>query len=128
MSHGAADVPRAPGPENPNMEKAPMMKAISRIGFALLALVWLAHAAFAAGPSYRLKVDGLACPFCAYGIEKKLGALDGVEGVKTNLEEGTVTVTMKDGATLDEATAKRAVKDAGFTLKEFKQVSPRNTN
>lgn len=100
-----------------------MTRILSRFALAALATAWFAAAALAAGPSYSLKVDGLACPFCAYGIEKKLTALPGVAGVETNLEAGTVTVTMKDGATLDEAAAKQAVKDAGFTLKGFKQLA-----
>lgn len=98
------------------------MKHFARSVFALLLAGWVATAALAAGPSYRLKVDGLACPFCAYGVEKKLGALDGVERLETNIKDGTVVVTMKDGAVLDEATAKQAVKDAGFTLNGFEQV------
>lgn len=106
------------------MKKITMIKALSHGVLACLAAAWFAAAAFAAGPSYRIDVGGLACPFCAYGIEKKLSALDGVERVETDLKSGTVSVTMKDGATLDEATAKRAVKDAGFTLNGFKQVSP----
>ncbi len=98
------------------------MKPIARTVLALLLAVWVGTAALAATQSYRLKVDGLACPFCAYGIEKKLGALDGVERTETNIKDGTVIVTMKDGAVLDEATAKQAVKDAGFTLNGFEQV------
>ena len=39
----------------------------------VLSLGWGA-AAFADGTRYELRVDGLACPFCAYGIEKKLTA------------------------------------------------------
>ena len=35
----------------------------------LLAMV-LSGAAFAGGNQYALAVDGLACPFCAYGVEK----------------------------------------------------------
>lgn len=60
---------------------------------------------------------------CAYGIEKKLSALEGVERVETNLREGAVIVTMKDGATLVATTAGQAVKDAGFTLKGFERLS-----
>jgi len=98
------------------------MKTLSHLALALLVAVSTAAAALAAGPSYRLEVAGLACPFCAYGIEKKLSALDGVERIETHIKEGAVIVTMKDGATLDEATAKQAVKDAGFTLGGFEQV------
>ena len=78
----------------------------------------LAQAAFA-GQAYRLQVDGLACPFCAYGIEKQLTSLQGVQDVVVDLNAGAVEVTMKDGATLSETAANQAVKDAGFTLKGF---------
>lgn len=88
-----------------------------------LSLALVAVSVLAAPPTYRLHVDGLACPFCAYGIEKKLKAIDGVAHLETSIKEGTVTVTMKDGVTLDEATAKKAVKAAGFTLNGFELVS-----
>ena len=94
-------------------------KAILNRTVIALSLMLLASSVFAAGPSYRIEVAGLACPFCAYGIEKKLNAVQGVERVETNIKEGVVVVTMKDGAALDEAAAKKAVKDAGFTLKKF---------
>lgn len=100
------------------------MNTLSRFSLAVLASAWIATAAFAAGPSYRIHVAGLACPFCAYGIEKKLNAIKGVERIETNIKEGTVIVTMKDGATLDKATAGQAVKDAGFTLNGFERVAP----
>jgi len=100
------------------------MKTLSRLILAVLASAWIATAAFAAGPGYRIDVAGLACPFCAYGIEKKLNAIKGVERIETNIKEGTVIVTMKDGATLDKATAGQAVKDAGFTLKGFERIAP----
>jgi mercuric ion binding protein len=69
---------------------------------------------------YTLQVDGLACPFCAYGVEKQLRAVDGVATVETDIKAGTVTIDMRAGATLDEATAKRAVERAGFTFRGFK--------
>jgi mercuric ion binding protein len=100
------------------------MKILSRFGLlAILATTWVATAAFAAGPSYRLKVAGLACPFCAYGIEKKLNAVKGVERVQTNIKGGVVVVRMKDGAKLNAAVARQAVKDAGFTLHGFALMS-----
>jgi copper chaperone CopZ len=98
------------------------MKYVARAVLVLLLATWTGAAALAATLSYRLKVDGLSCPFCAYGIEKKLSALDGVERLETNIREGTVIVIMKEGATLDEARAKRAVKDAGFTLRRFERT------
>lgn len=68
---------------------------------------------------YALQVDGLACPFCAYGIEKRLSAVDGVAEVKIDIASGTVTVTMRAGKTLDKASADKAVAAAGFTMRSF---------
>jgi mercuric ion binding protein len=90
----------------------------------VLGLVLMSASAFAAQQAYKLHVDGLACPFCAYGIEKKLNAIKGVQGVGVNIVSGTVNVTMAEGASLDEATAKQAVKDAGFTLRKFEPAQP----
>lgn len=90
----------------------------------MLSLVLAATGAWAAGAAYRLHVDGLACPFCAYGLEKKLGAVHGVRGVDTQIKDGTVTVMMEDGESLDETAARQAVKDAGFSLRKFAPVPP----
>lgn len=88
-----------------------------------LSFVLVVASVLIAPATYRLHVDGLACPFCAYGIEKKLKAIDGVARLETNIKEGTVIVTMKDSVTLDEQTARKAVKEAGFTLKGFELVT-----
>ncbi len=45
------------------------MIRITRTAVFALALL-LPLSAFAAPSQYQLRVDGLACPFCAYGIEK----------------------------------------------------------
>ncbi len=68
---------------------------------------------------FGLAVDGLACPFCAYGLEKRLGDIPGVTGVAIELEAGRAIVTTADDRPLTEATARAAVRDAGFTLRGF---------
>jgi len=75
--------------------------------------------AFAASMVYSLQVDGLGCPFCAYGIEKNLYEIDGVERVEVDIRKGSVSVTMDENKTLSEALAHEKVKDAGFTLRAF---------
>jgi mercuric ion binding protein len=76
----------------------------------------------AADAIYALQVDGLACPFCVYGIEKQLSAIDGVDNIKVDISKGLVIVTMKQDANLSEEQALQAVTDAGFTLRSFKQT------
>ncbi len=95
------------------------MKMIRHIvtPLALFLLLPLAHA----DSTYSLGVDGLACPFCAYGIEKKLSAIDGVEKMEVDIRSGQVIVTMTEGASLSEGRARQAVNDAGFTLRAFAQ-------
>ncbi|MFQ5483192.1 MAG: heavy-metal-associated domain-containing protein [Nitrospinaceae bacterium] len=71
---------------------------------------------------YKVYVDGLSCPFCTYGIEKKFSKVEGVEKIDIDLKTGTTLITMTPGTTLDETAARKAVEAAGFTLRDFEQV------
>ncbi len=88
------------------------------IGIMLITLLW-STALFAVGTQYNLRVDGLSCPFCAYGIEKKLIRTEGVESVTFVLEKGLVVVKVEEGVTLTEGQLKQLVDDAGFTLRSM---------
>lgn len=88
----------------------------------VLTLALFASSALAAQIAYQLRVDGLSCPFCAYGIEKKLRAVNGAQRVEVDIASGSVSVTMAEDATLDEASAKKAVRDAGFSLRSFEPI------
>jgi periplasmic mercuric ion binding protein len=95
-------------------------------GAALIALVFTMAAAPQTRAQDRIEtpdvvvaVDGLACPFCAYGLEKKLKKLDGVEALVVDMDAGKVRMKLKEGATLSEARIREAVSDAGFTVAEI---------
>lgn len=90
---------------------------MSRLIAWMAVFLWAVSAE--AGETYRLYVDGLACPFCAYGVEKKVGGLDGVAKIRIDIDGGVVVVTMAEDATLGETAAKRAIDEAGFTLRAF---------
>ncbi len=74
--------------------------------------------------TYALGIDGMSCPFCAYGVEKRLSAVPGVTKLDTDIVAGQVIVTMARGAVLDEDTARRAVAEAGFDLRSFQPFFP----
>lgn len=57
---------------------------------------------------------GMSCPFCAYGVEKKLKRLDGVEELEVVLETGLATLVLKEGADLSNDVLRESIKDAGF--------------
>ncbi len=93
-----------------------------RGGAVGLVLLLAMTPAFAAQTQYQLRVDGLACPFCAYGIEKELTRTQGVETIAIDINAGLITVTMAEGAAMTEDQAAQIVQDAGFTLSGFGQV------
>ena len=64
----------------------------------------------------------MACPFCAYGIEKTLKRTEGVKAIAVDIDAGTVTVTMADDAKMTKDQASRIVEDAGFTLRRFGEL------
>ncbi len=66
-----------------------------------------------------VRVDGASCPFCAFGLEKRIGRLEGVRDVKMELKAGKAIVTLKEGATVSEDALRQAVKEAGFTPREI---------
>jgi len=78
---------------------------------------------FAADSQYQLGVNGLACPFCVYGLEKQLSKLPGVKQVETNVKKGEVVLLVKEGITLTEDSAREAVKKSGFSLRSFNQLN-----
>lgn len=69
--------------------------------------------------AYVVRVDGLACPFCAYGIEKQFSHLPGVTSTEVKLASGVVVVHVKPGTRFDQAQINKTVKQAGFTLKDI---------
>jgi len=74
--------------------------------------------------AYKIHVDGLSCPFCDFGIDKKLGEIKGVESIDIDLVEGAVIITMLPGKVLTETVARQAVEKAGFTPRDFQPVPP----
>ncbi len=100
-----------------------MIRTARTMAFAFSLL--LPVTVLAAPARYQLRVDGLACPFCAYGIEKELTRTDGVQTLDIDINAGTVTVTMEEGASLTEGQADQIVQDAGFTLRDFSEVGAR---
>lgn len=86
----------------------------------LFSIVFM-NAAMAAGTQYIMRVDGLACPYCAYGIEKKLKEINGTSNISVDLDKGLVQVDVKEGVTLTEDTMKQLFQDAGFTYRSMKK-------
>ncbi len=93
-----------------------------RCGLLGVFLLLLPLAASAGGVRYVMRVDGLACSFCAYGVEKKLKAIEGVERVDVDLDRGLVVVDAREGLVLTEEAMRSLMRDAGFTFRGMRLV------
>ena len=71
---------------------------------------------------YRISVNGMVCSFCVQGIEKRLKAIAGIEAVRIDLSKGMVEVTARSGVSLDAATLKKTLRDAGYDVRRIDRV------
>lgn len=70
-------------------------------------------------PDVTVEVDGLACPFCAYGIEKKLLKIDGVAALEVQIDDGQIQMKLDEDAEVTEEQIREAVAEAGFTVRKI---------
>tara|TARA_R110000868_G_scaffold80512_8_gene228771 strand:+ start:158 stop:538 length:381 start_codon:yes stop_codon:yes gene_type:complete len=102
-------------------------KAVRMALSALLFSIFISGASVTTGfaadgmTTYSFQADGLACPFCAYGIEKRVQKLDGVVSVSTDIASGKVIIDVQSETELKEAAVNEAVNKAGFTMRSFKK-------
>ena len=104
-----------------------MRKLTTRIRACLVGAIMIVLATPVVGESrdsYHVHVSGLACPFCVYGLERSIGKIAGVDSVAVDLKSGLIRISVSDGVTLEEATVRETVKDAGFTVEAFELALP----
>lgn len=85
------------------------------VGLTLLAAVLFVAPAWAQVESATVAVDGLACPFCAYGVEKRLKKIGGVESVRVSFRDNEAMLSAKNGESIAVVEIPEAIKKAGFT-------------
>lgn len=61
-----------------------------------------------------MEIEGMMCMHCVKAVEKALGGVDGVTGVRVNLEEKKAEV---EGEALSEEALTQAIVDAGYEVK-----------
>jgi len=99
-----------------------MKKIILMSVFTVITMFGSIQTSFAAGSNYSIRVDGLACPFCAYGIEKKFKAMKGISNINVDLDNGIVSVDSEEGLDLEEDKMIKLFNDSGFTYRSMKKT------
>ena len=65
---------------------------------------------------FIIQVEGLYCPFCAYGLEKHIKKIKGFKSIQINIKDGTAEINFKSGTRVSKALILEAVENAGFEL------------
>jgi len=71
----------------------------------------------------KIGVDGMACPFCAYGLEKKIKKIDGASDLYIDINEGFITFSVPSNKKPTEEALNKVVKEAGFKIREIEYSS-----
>ena len=85
---------------------------------AILSLFAISNEAHAQGKerdAFTVQVDGLGCPFCAYGLEKKFKELKGIKDVVIDMETGILTFAYPSMPPLTLERVAEQVDKAGYT-------------
>jgi copper chaperone CopZ len=64
---------------------------------------------------FEVQVDGLGCPFCAYGLEKKFKEFKGIKDVRIEIETGHFTFAYPSVEKLVLEDVEKQVIKAGYT-------------
>ncbi|WP_235843282.1 heavy-metal-associated domain-containing protein [Maribacter hydrothermalis] len=64
---------------------------------------------------FMVQVDGLGCPFCAYGLEKKFKEFKGIKNVKIDIETGDFSFSYPAEKALTLTDVEKQVEKAGYT-------------
>ncbi|WP_411028864.1 heavy-metal-associated domain-containing protein [Spongiimicrobium sp. 3-5] len=65
--------------------------------------------------NFLVQVDGLGCPFCAYGLEKKFKEFKGIKQVKIDIETGDFSFSYPSEKALSMEAVTKQVEKAGYT-------------
>lgn len=93
----------------------------------ILALLFGFQTAFSQKDKFTVKVDGLGCPFCAYGLEKKFKDVDGIAKIAIDIETGVLTYETPAEQAMTLAQVEERVQAAGYTLKHAQVVRSTGT-
>ena len=71
----------------------------------------------------KIEIKGMACPYCAFGMEKELRKVSGATLVKINLEAGLAFISTPIAEKLTKESIYKIILDAGFTVGEIEYSS-----
>ena len=86
-----------------------------QVVLVVLVALLLAGPSGARVESASVVVEGMSCPFCAFGVEKRLKKVAGVRSVTVSTRDGLASLTAKADESIAVEEIPRAIEKAGFT-------------
>jgi len=83
------------------------------------AVLLLATPLMAQTNEVQVRIDGLTCPLCAYGLEKRLKKMDDVASISLDQPNGLLRAKAKPGKMIDLDTLTAAITGTGFTPRQI---------
>ena len=85
-------------------------------------LVFVPLVVFAGSQSFQVAIEGMTCADCAKAISMALEKIPDIDksSVKVSLSGKSATLKMNDSNKETQALVKKAVEDAGYTVKSIK--------
>ena len=71
----------------------------------------------------KVWVDGMACPFCAYGLEKQIKKAIKAKNFQVDINAGFITIAVPKDKKPSEEELKKIVKEAGFKISKIEYSS-----
>lgn len=71
----------------------------------------------------KIEIKGMACPYCAFGMEKELKKIAGVDNVEIELKEGLAYISTPIEQKPTKESLEKIIVDGGFTVGKI-QFSP----
>lgn len=75
------------------------------------------------GETIHIGVNGMVCDFCAQSLKKVFLKQDAVGAIDISLEDKLITVSLKKGKSLDDATIQKLVIDAGYEVSKIHHMT-----
>jgi copper chaperone CopZ len=64
----------------------------------------------------NVDVNGMVCDFCARALEKVFSKKKEVTAIDVDLDNGKISITFNDGASLDDSLIKKLVTNSGYDV------------
>jgi copper chaperone CopZ len=90
--------------------------------YLLTLIITFGVATAVSAETIRATVNGMVCGFCATAIEKTFKRQPEVKTVAVDLKSRLVTVTTKEGQTLDDAKVKKLMTNTGYSVVNIDRV------